>query len=56
MHGCYYPLCSNMWKRIQQSWLNLQMISALAFVAPNDVQTSFDQLVALIPNQYGPCR
>ena len=29
------------------------MISALAFVPPNNVQNSFDQLVALIHNQYG---
>ena len=28
------------------------MISALAYVSPNDVQNSFDQLAALIRNQY----
>ena len=33
--------------------LHLRMISALAFVPPNNVQNSFDQLVALIHNQYG---
>ena len=65
MHGCFYHLCSNMWKRIQQSGLqeryindpefalHLRMISALAFLPPNDVQNSFDQLAALIRNQYG---
>ena len=65
MHGCFYHLCSNMWKRIQQSGLqeryindpefalHLRMSSALAFVPPNDVQNSFDQLAALIRNQYG---
>ena len=65
MHGCFYHLCSNMGKHIQQSELqeryindpefalNLRMISALAFVPPNDVQNSFDQLAALICNQYG---
>ena len=54
-----------MWKRIQQSGLqeryindpefalHLRMISALAFVPPDDVQNSFDQLAALIRNQYG---
>ena len=54
-----------MWKRIQQSGLqeryindpefalHLRMISALAFLPPNDVQNSFDQLAALIRNQYG---
>ena len=54
-----------MWKRIQQSGLqerymndpefalHLRMINALAFVPPNDVQNSFDQLAALIRNQYG---
>ena len=29
------------------------MISALEFVPPNNVQNSFDQLAALILNQYG---
>ena len=29
------------------------MISALAFAPPNNVQNSFDQLLALIRNQYG---
>ena len=29
------------------------MISALAFVPPHDVQNSFNQVVALIRNQYG---
>ena len=65
MHGCFYYLCSNMWKRIQQSGLqeryindpefalHLRMISALAFVPPNDVQNLFDQLAALIRKQYG---
>ena len=65
MYGCFYHLCSNMWKRIQQSGLqeryindpefalHLRMISALAFLPPNDVQNSFDQLAALICNQYG---
>ena len=65
MYGCFYHLCSNMWKRIQQSGLqeryindpefalHLRMISALAFLPPNDVQNSFDQLAALIRNQYG---
>ena len=65
MHGCFYHLCSNMGKHIQQSELqeryindpefalNLRMISALAFVPPNDVQNSFDQLAVLIHNQYG---
>ena len=65
MHGCFYHLCSNMWKRIQQSGLqeryindpefalHLRMISALEFVPPNDVQNSFGQLAALIRNRYG---
>ena len=63
MYGCCYHVSSNMWKRIQQSRfqegyiidpefaLHLRMISALAFVPPNDVQNSFDQLAALIRNQ-----
>ena len=63
MHGCFYHISSSMWKRIQQSRLqegyindpefalHLRMISALAFVPPNDVQNSFDQLAALICNQ-----
>ena len=54
-----------MWKRIQRSGLqeryindpefalDLGMISALAFLPPNDVQNSFDHLAALIRNQYG---
>ena len=65
MHGCFYYLCSNMWKRIQQSGLqeryindpefalHLRMISALEFVPPNDVQNSFGQLAALIRNRHG---
>ena len=65
MHGCFYHLCSNMSKRIQQSELQerhiidpefalqLRMISALAFVPPHDVQNSLNQLAALIHNQYG---
>ena len=65
MHGCFYHLCSNMWKRIQQSGLqeryindpefnlHLRMISVLAFAPPNHVQNSFDQLPVLIRNQYG---
>ena len=65
MHGCFYHLCFNVWKRIQQSGLqeryindpefalHLRMISALTFLPPNDVQNSFDQLAALIRNQYG---
>ena len=52
MHGCFYHLCSDMWKRIQQSGLHLRMISVLAFLPPSDVQNSFDQLAALICNQY----
>ena len=32
---------------------HLRMIIALAFAPPNDVQNSFDQLAALIQNQYG---
>ena len=65
MDDRFYHLCSNMWKRIQQSKLqeryindakfalHFRMISALVFVPPNDVQNSFDQLAALIHNQYG---
>ena len=65
MHFCFYHLCSDMWKSIQQLGLqecyindpefalHLRMISALAFLPPNDVQNSFDQLAALIRNQYG---
>ena len=65
MHGCFYHLCSNMWKRIQQSGLqeryindpefalHLRKISALAIVPPNEVQNSLDQLAILIRNQYG---
>ena len=65
MHGCFYHLCSNMSKRIQQSGLqerhiidpefalHLRMISALAFVPPHDVQNSLNQLAALIHDQYG---
>ena len=65
MHGCFYHLCSSMWKRIQQSGLqeryindsefalHLRMIRALVFLPLNDVQNSFDQLAALIRDQYG---
>ena len=65
MHRCFYHLCSSMWKRIQQSGLqkryindsefalHLRMIRALAFLPLKDVQNSFDQLAALIRNQYG---
>ena len=65
MHCCFYHLCSNMWKRIEQSVLqerhindpefalHYQKIRALVFVPPNDVQNSFDQLAALICKQYG---
>ena len=65
MHGCFYHLCSSMWKRIQQSGLqeryindsefalHLRMIRALVFLPLNDVQNSFDQLAALICDQYG---
>ena len=65
MRGCFYHLCSNICKRIQQSGLqeryindpefalHLRMITALAFLPPNDVQNSIDQLAALIRNQYG---
>ena len=65
MHGCFYHLCFSMWKRIQQSGLqeryindsefalHLRMIRALVFLPLNDVQNSFDQLAALIRDQYG---
>ena len=65
MHDSFYYLCSNIERRIQQSGLqehytnypefalHLRMISALAFVPPNDVQNSFVQLAVLIRNQFG---
>ena len=65
MHGCFYHLCSSMWKCIQQSGLqeryinysefalHLRMVRALVFLPLNDVQNSFDQLAALIRDQYG---
>ena len=45
-----------MWERSRNDpefALHLRIISALAFLPPNDVQNSFDQLAALIRNQYG---
>ena len=50
MRGCFYHLCSNIWKRIQQSGLqeryindpefalHLRTINALASAPPSDVQ------------------
>ena len=57
VYGCFFHLCSNIWKHIQDSGLqgryiaevdfalHLRMIGALAFVPPNDVVASFDELV-----------
>lgn len=63
-YGCFYHLCSNIWKHIQEAGLqahyvaddefsiHLRMIAALAFVPPNDVADSFDELCAAIRNLY----
>ena len=62
--GCFFHLSSILWKHIQraglqerymndpQFGLQLRMIAALAFVPPQDVVNSFDELCAVIVNQY----
>ena len=62
--GCFFHLCSNLWKHIQsggmqeqyiadqQFALYLRMVAALAFVPPQDVENSFVQVDRLIRNQY----
>ena len=62
--GCFFHFSSNLWKHIQgtglqerymndpQFGLQLRMIAALAFVSPQDVVNSFDELCVIIRNQY----
>ena len=62
--GCFFHLSSNLWKHIQRAGLQerymnepqlslqLGMIAALAFLPPQDVVNSFDQLCVVIRNQY----
>jgi len=53
VYGCFYHLCSNVWKHVQECLqvrymadnelaLTVRMIPALAFVPLNDVTTAFD--------------
>lgn len=56
LYGCYYHLCSNIWKHVQEFGMQprylvdeefalcARMLAALAFVPPNDVIFSFDLL------------
>ena len=65
LSGCFFHLCSNIWKKIQslglqvqynndqEFALHLRMIPALAFIPPNDVVDAFERLTDLIRNQYG---
>ena len=58
--GCFFHLCSNLWKRIQRSGLQhryiddaefantLRMIAALAFVPPDEVEAYFEQTVIML--------
>ena len=58
--GCFFHLLSNLWKHIQRAGLQerymndpefglqLRMIAALAFVPPQDVVNSFDELCVAI--------
>ena len=62
--GCFFHLCSNIWKHIQsaglqeqyvgdaQFALRLRMIAAVAFVPPHDVIDAFDEVADLIRLQY----
>ena len=63
--GCFFHLSSNIRKRIQSTGLqdrynnddgfalNLRMISAIAFVPPDDVIESFDILTDELRRQFG---
>ena len=61
--GCFFHLSSNIRKRIQSLQdrynndevfaLNLRMISAIAFVPPDDVIESFDILTDELRSQFG---
>ena len=58
--GCFFHLLSNLWKHIQRAGLQerymndpefglqLRMVAALAFVPPQDVVNSFDELCVAI--------
>lgn len=62
--GCFFHLCSNIWKRIQASGLqqrynndaefslHLRMIAAVAFVPPNDVIAMFEDITDEIRNTF----
>lgn len=62
--GCFYHLCANIWKHIQslglqmryneepEFALHLRMLSALAFVPPQNVEDGFDALTDFIRNIY----
>ena len=62
--GCFYHLCSNIWKHIQilglqvqyntdhDFALHLRMVCALVFVPPNDVINSFVALCQEIRNNF----
>ena len=63
MKGCFYHLCSNVWKHLQQLGfqqrynediiaLHFRVLCALAFLPPNDVVQGFDELVDLIRTNY----
>jgi len=63
-NGCVYHLCSNIWKNIQRHGLQVQygadeelglhlrMLSALAFLPPQDVVEGFDTLCAEIRGRF----
>ena len=63
--GCFYHLCSNIWKHIQnfglqerykgdaEFALQIRMIAALAFLPPADVVPAFENLCDDIRHNYG---
>ena len=62
--GCFFHLSLNLWKHIQHTTLQerlersqhtglpLRMIAALAFMPPQDMVNSFDELCVVIRDQY----
>ena len=67
MKGCFFYLCSNLWKRIQRSGLQqryiddaefantLRMIAGLAFIPPDQVEAYFEQYCDYARNLYDEC-
>ena len=50
--GCFYHLCSNVWKHIQRFGLCLRMLSALAFLPPQNVIPGFEKLCDYVRANY----